>query len=105
MRIELRVAPFVGCRLTSLALLFFGCSPGTGIDPAGAGGSGGSATGSGASGGSSGNAGSGTVPVPVGPDSGVPTDGGSCTPVNCTPVGGQYCGEIGDGCEGMLSCG
>ena len=32
-----------------------------------------------------------------------PTDG-ACVPVSCTPPGGQYCGQIGDGCharEGM----
>jgi hypothetical protein len=34
-----------------------------------------------------------------------PPDGGSCTPVSCLPVGGQYCEEIGNGCGTTLDCG
>ena len=29
----------------------------------------------------------------------------SCTPVSCTPSGGQYCGVIGNGCGGTEDCG
>jgi hypothetical protein len=29
----------------------------------------------------------------------------NCTPITCTPMGGQYCGMIGDGCGGVLNCG
>jgi hypothetical protein len=32
-------------------------------------------------------------------------DGGACQPASCTPLGGQYCGLIGDGCGGRLDCG
>ena len=32
-----------------------------------------------------------------------PTDGG-CVPVSCTPPGGQYCGQIGDGCHRAQEC-
>src|SRR5690606_10527677 len=28
----------------------------------------------------------------------------NCVPETCTPEGGQYCGEIGDGCDGVLNC-
>ncbi len=29
-----------------------------------------------------------------------------CTPtvVDCNPAGGQYCGDIGDGCDGVIHC-
>jgi hypothetical protein len=30
---------------------------------------------------------------------------GPCKPATCTPAGGQYCGNIGDGCGGQLKCG
>jgi len=33
-----------------------------------------------------------------------PTDG-ACAPVSCTPPGGQYCGQIGDGCHRAKDCG
>ena len=33
-----------------------------------------------------------------------PTDG-ACVPVSCTPPGGQYCGQIGDGCHRAKDCG
>ena len=41
------------------------------------------------------------------PDYKAPPDagGGACTKVTCTPAGGQYCGEIGDGCGGRQTCG
>jgi hypothetical protein len=29
----------------------------------------------------------------------------NCTPITCTPMGGQYCGTVGDGCGGVLNCG
>src|SRR6185369_16689077 len=29
----------------------------------------------------------------------------NCTPVSCTPSGGQYCGVIGNGCGGTEDCG
>jgi hypothetical protein len=28
-----------------------------------------------------------------------------CMPISCTPVGGSYCGWIGDGCGGAMDCG
>src|SRR4051812_4196316 len=31
-------------------------------------------------------------------------DGSVCTPVSCTPPGGQYCGQIGDGCHRAKEC-
>ena len=33
-----------------------------------------------------------------------PDEGDSCE-VDCTPVGGQYCGEVGNGCDGVFDCG
>jgi hypothetical protein len=49
------------------------------------------------------------------PDAGICGGGGIpnlCKPANCTPrecidakSGGQYCGDIGDGCGGLLHCG
>jgi hypothetical protein len=30
---------------------------------------------------------------------------GSCTPLTCNPIGGRYCGNIGDGCGRALACG
>src|SRR5262249_16216866 len=41
-----------------------------------------------------------TPPPPV--DASTDTN---CTPVSCTPAGGQYCGKIGDGCNRNLDCG
>ena len=39
-------------------------------------------------------------------DIAIPTpDGPPCTPVSCTPTGGQYCGVIGDGCHKSKDCG
>ena len=35
----------------------------------------------------------------------VAPDGGACTRVTCNPLGGRYCGVIGDGCNGMIDCG
>src|SRR5215471_2399163 len=32
-------------------------------------------------------------------------DVGPCTPISCSPAGGQYCGQIGDGCNGNQDCG
>jgi hypothetical protein len=29
---------------------------------------------------------------------------GACTPVTCTQPGGQYCGKIGNGCQGSIDC-
>ena len=29
----------------------------------------------------------------------------ACTPTSCTPMGGQYCGVIGNGCGGSVDCG
>jgi hypothetical protein len=29
----------------------------------------------------------------------------NCTPASCTPAGGQYCGVIGDNCQGTIDCG
>jgi hypothetical protein len=31
--------------------------------------------------------------------------GGDCTPASCNPVGGWYCGVVGDGCGKALDCG
>jgi hypothetical protein len=39
------------------------------------------------------------------PPAGPPADAAVCLRVTCTPVGGQYCGDIGDGCRGTLGCG
>jgi hypothetical protein len=33
------------------------------------------------------------------------TDAGGCTHTSCLTQGGQYCGDIGDQCGGMVSCG
>ena len=33
------------------------------------------------------------------------SDSGACTRVTCSPPGGQYCGVIGDGCNGTIDCG
>src|SRR5689334_4503641 len=32
-------------------------------------------------------------------------DGSSCTPISCTNGGTQYCGKIGNGCNGTIDCG
>jgi hypothetical protein len=32
-------------------------------------------------------------------------DSGACKPTTCQPVGGTYCGTIGNGCGGTLECG
>ena len=29
---------------------------------------------------------------------------GPCVPLTCTPLGGNYCGSVGDGCGGVLTC-
>ena len=36
-----------------------------------------------------------------------PAERPPCTPTvtTCNPPGGQYCGDIGDGCEGTIHCG
>ncbi|MBC8131733.1 MAG: hypothetical protein H7X95_02030 [Deltaproteobacteria bacterium] len=46
-----------------------------------------------------------SVTVPAGGDAVSGNDSRSCTPTSCTPLGGRYCGDIGDGCFGSLSCG
>ena len=49
----------------------------------------------------------GTAGTIVVPDGG-PTDGGGggpCVPATCMPVGGTYCGQIGDDCGGSIDCG
>jgi hypothetical protein len=33
-----------------------------------------------------------------------PDEPSSCEPATCYPEGGQYCGELGDGCGGQLEC-
>src|SRR5450432_2270691 len=55
--------------------------------------------------GSSGQTGTaGTGPGIIVPDGG--DDGSTCsTTVSCMPLGGQYCGAIGDGCNGTIDCG
>jgi len=74
---------------------------GTG-NPGTAGGSGGAGGSSGGSGGGIGVGGAaGTLPI----DPNQMPDGGSCTPISCMPVGGTYCGEIGNGCGNTLDCG
>jgi hypothetical protein len=35
---------------------------------------------------------------------GAPPDSG-CTPTDCSPGGGRYCGVVGDGCGGNIDCG
>ncbi len=35
----------------------------------------------------------------------LPADPELCAPVSCVSGGGQYCGQIGDGCRGTLECG
>src|SRR3954453_541263 len=39
------------------------------------------------------------------PPAGPAADAAACLRVTCTPAGGHYCGDIGDGCRGTLSCG
>ena len=36
---------------------------------------------------------------------GAAADAGTCKAATCNPVGGQYCGAIGDGCGASLNCG
>ncbi len=43
-------------------------------------------------------------PVLVAIDDPPPEADPNCTPITCNPTGGQYCGEIGDGCDGELVC-
>src|SRR5262249_31561775 len=60
----------------------------------GGGGKGGKSGNGGSSGSSSGTAG--TINVPDGGPDDDGGDGGPCVPATCTPVGGNYCGQIGD---------
>lgn len=43
-----------------------------------------------------------TINVPMTP---IPTDPNGCKPLSCHPEGGDYCGEVGDGCSGKMNCG
>jgi len=68
-------------------------------------GSGGTGAGQGGTGGGTG----GTLSPRAGsgPQIDVMTDGGgmdACTALSCTPPGGQYCGAVGDGCNGTMTC-
>jgi hypothetical protein len=91
-------------RLACAIALVAGCAgtkgqqaPLTGTGGAGGAGGGMGGVGGGARGGSGGGGSGGIAPPP---------DGGTCTPtVVCNPLGGQYCGKIGDGCFGQLDCG
>ncbi|HWZ89681.1 MAG TPA: carboxypeptidase-like regulatory domain-containing protein, partial [Polyangiaceae bacterium] len=65
-------------------------------------------------GGASGSAGTGSTgqsgtggsgPSIVVPDAGDDSGSTCSTLVSCTPLGGQYCGAIGDGCNGTIDCG
>ncbi|HVR18675.1 MAG TPA: hypothetical protein VMS65_03230, partial [Polyangiaceae bacterium] len=90
-----------------------GCSAGNqppgeavGDGSGGSSGSGGKGGSAGTIGGSAGTVGgsAGTIVVP----DGGPNDGGGggpCVPATCTPVGGTYCGQIGDECGGSIECG
>lgn len=117
-----------GFVLVLVALLSTHCSTSNGADPARSG-LGGTQPGAAGSTGAPGGAGE---PTPLGPgatppagETAVPSSGaepddiiledgpagaagagsdGSCVPTTCTPEGGQYCGEIGDGCDGTLMC-
>ncbi len=86
------------------AVTVTGCAKSAGSDgfsPGGASGSdGGSPLGTGP------GSGSGSAPT-LTLDSSVATgdDGSTCPATTCTPIGGQYCGTVGDGCGGELSCG
>src|SRR5262245_39232059 len=87
-----------------------GCSAGSATPGKAVGdGNGGSSSGTGGS--STGGTG-GTIPTNGGGTGGtVPTAGTAgmagmgCGSVSCTPVGGTYCGQIGDECGGSLDCG
>jgi hypothetical protein len=39
------------------------------------------------------------------PPAGRAADADACLRLTCTPAGGQYCGDIADGCGGTLRCG
>jgi hypothetical protein len=49
--------------------------------------------------------GTGSGPTLIGSDGPAPPKGDGCVPVACATAGGSYCGDIGDGCGGKLSCG
>jgi len=82
--------------------------------PSGSGGSAGSgaanAAGQGgmpvATGGTGGTGGTGSLLAGSGPQIDPTMDGGmdACTALSCTPPGGQYCGTVGDGCLGTMTC-
>src|SRR5262245_54662854 len=80
-----------------------GSTPGKAVGNDGNGGSSTSGTG--------GASGTGTIPTTGGTGSVIPEGGpaGSagmgCGSVRCDPVGGNYCGQIGDECGGSLDCG
>src|ERR1700744_4465060 len=93
-----------GAAITAALVASASCSstsPPTSGVRTGSGGGPGSAGATGSSG-QTGSAGSG-IAINV-PDPG--SDAASCSAsVSCTPLGGQYCGSIGDGCNGTLDCG
>ena len=52
--------------------------------------------------GGSGFGGTPTINVPMTP---IPNDPNGCKPLSCHPDGGDYCGEVGNGCSGKMNCG
>jgi hypothetical protein len=95
----------VGASLWTVA----GCSAGSAPQGENLGdGNGGSGNGGSSTGGSS----AGTIPTTGGTGGTINIDGGpdgtagsGCGSVTCNPVGGTYCGQIGDECGGSLDCG
>jgi hypothetical protein len=96
----MRTSPRASVWFLAAAALLAGCTAGVSATP-----------------GPGGNDG-GRTDVPVGVDApviadvkptvdiGIPTaDAAPCTPVSCTPTGGQYCDVIGDGCHKSKDCG
>jgi len=57
--------------------------------------------------GGAGQAGTGNTGFVVQPDASTPLGdaGQSCPGATCNPIGGQYCGKIGNGCGGTIDCG
>src|SRR5690242_17173927 len=92
-----------GCGNTDFSSRSFNANKGgaAGTSSNGAGGQGGVGNNPG---GSNGNGGTGvTIVTSGGADSGA-EGGGRCQQVSCTQTGGQYCGQIGDGCAGIIDC-
>src|SRR5688572_11877357 len=110
-----RIGLAVGLSLLVPLLGGVGCSAGSAADgdessPTGSGATGGSLgsggasnPGSGGSAASIGSGGTGGTGI-IGTDGGLTPNPETCE-LDCTPVGGQYCGEVGTPCGGEVSCG